>query len=467
MSDDYTLRVPPELLARIFQFAQRLEAPPDAADDSDSDEPSGNLPLEILVSHVSSYWRQTALGTALLWRNISISQTGSLAKLHAYLARSGPQTPLHFQVDLTQRQLGDVCAQELATMREKLDLVFERRERWQRLTIRADQERAELPLVGRLYDCPAPALERLVLCVEDIDRDSLTQAQVRREETQQILMQGTPQLKSLRLRGLSTHFFRPSLTTVTTLYIEQTRGLLLGFERFRELLQSAPQLAHLSVHDTIIDDEEEEWPFDVLSSIPTPQLTCLRLALLGTAQPLESGILLAVQAPLLTSLVVKNPTLDGLAPFSLFPSANTKFPALRSLALVDFDYNSADRLRPLAEALPNIVEFTRLHTTLETPAVLDMLAGNWISVALRKRYIGEGVELWPALHTVNTTMDRVGCPLRVVRLPPSVFEEAEDDEDDAETIRWLRENLEVLASFVQMERWPPGEEHDPEDNLFT
>ncbi|KAJ7066419.1 hypothetical protein C8F01DRAFT_700936 [Mycena amicta] len=473
---DYVSAIPPELLARIFRAAQLPEQDDDDRDDEQ--ERTQSVPLEILVSQVSRYWRTTALGTGLLWRNISVSQSCSVDKLRTYLARSGTQTPLHVQVAVAHRQATDV---EFATMQQKLDLMFEQRERWQRLMIQVDIERAELPLVTRMYDCTAPALERLVLCIDDIDEDSLPNAQVRRADMEQILTQGCPQLKVLRLRGLSTHFFRPSLHNVTTLYLEQTRGLFLGFEQFKHLLTSAPQLAHLSVHDTLIDDSEEAWPLQDLSSIPAPQLTALRLSHPGSAQPLESGILLALYAPLLTSLVVKNPTYAGLTPFVAFPGIYTKF-ALRTLAFCDFDYNSADRLRPLTKALPCVSEFTRLASPVTSPSVLLMLAGEWVSTDILAEEMVSSSELWPELHTINTTLDisdlpllrsaverrkRVGYPLRVVRLPPSVFQEAEEDDDDAETLEWLSNNLEVLEPFVAMDRWPPGEEHDPEDNLFT
>ncbi|KAF7308343.1 F-box domain-containing protein [Mycena chlorophos] len=482
-------RLPSELLLTIFLLVQ-LSDDDKTEDQNDEDSDSGgetpSLPAEVLVSHVSRYWRATALGAATLWRTMRISVESPFDKLQAYVARSGALVPLHFQVDL-RHSAGAKHDINVETTRMKLDMVFAERERWQRMRIHTHRECADFPLFTRLYELgAAPLLERLVLCVDDVDANSLATAHLRSDDLEQILTSGCPKLRVLRLRGLSTHFFRPSLKTVTTLYIEQTRGLFLGFAGFRGLLTSAPQLTHLSVHDTLVDDTEEEWPLHipaVFSSIPMPRLTSLRLALLGSGQPLESGILLALSAPRLAALVVKNPTYAGLTPFATSPGSASKYPLLRSLTFCEYDYNSAERLRPLAEALPGVTHFTRLTSSYSEPSVLLMLAGAWVDIGHRKTMAGDsdsGSELWVELHTINTTLDicdlpllrraverriRVGFPLRVVRLPQAVFDEA--DEEDEEDMVYLRENLQVFEPLRAMERWPPGEEHDPEDNLFT
>jgi hypothetical protein len=261
-SDDFSPRndhisaVPPELLASIFELAQSS-----ADEDEDAEPINPQIPVEVVASHVSVYWRNVALNTRLLWRHINISQSETVEKIQVYLARSG-QVLLHVRLDLIQRPL------EVTMLTEKVDLLFSQFNRWERFTIHSNIETAEFPVVSRLYDVFSPSLEHLALCINDVDSENLKA--IRRADFEQILTKGCPRLTVLRLRGLSMHFFRPPLANITTLYLEQTRGLFIGYERFAHLLTASPALAHLSIHDSIIDEFEETWPFN--RCIPVPNL---------------------------------------------------------------------------------------------------------------------------------------------------------------------------------------------------
>ncbi|KAJ6520845.1 hypothetical protein B0H19DRAFT_1277842 [Mycena capillaripes] len=271
------------------------------------------------------------------------------------------------------------------------------------------------------------------------------------------------------------HFFRPPLTKVTTLYLEQTRGLFMGYKAFKHLLIAAPALAHLSIHDAIIDEWEDFWPPDSVSCIPLPNLVSLRIAVPGTLQPVFSDILISISAPGLESLVLKEVGQIHLDRFLELPGVSTKFPCLRALTFCDFDYQSAERLAMMCAALPSIREFTCIHTTTHAPTILVMMAGkSTASVA------GSPTDHpWPNLHTLNTNLDvddlaltrsaverrqSIGCPLRFLRI--SGIGPSDMDEEDEETLDWLKENLTV-ERFATVERWPPGSDYDPDDDLFT
>ncbi|KAJ7931681.1 hypothetical protein B0H13DRAFT_830867 [Mycena leptocephala] len=298
----YVSNIPPELLASIFQIARQPA-------DEDEDQ---QVPVEIVVSHVNVYWRNVALTTRVLWRHINIGQKESLDKLRAYLVRSAPLTPLHLRLDLKW---------EIPALPEKLDLVFEQFDRWERFIIHSNMEKSEIPVVSRLYDVSAPLLEHLGLCIDDIDSENLKA--VRRADFEQILTHGCPRLTVLRLRGLSMHFFRPPLTNITTLYLEQTRGLFIGYDRFKHLVTAAPALAHLSIADTIIDEAEDSWPLDSVSCIPLPNLVSLRLSIPGTLQHIFSDILISISAPQLKSLVLKEVGQTHLDRFLAFRACQT------------------------------------------------------------------------------------------------------------------------------------------------
>ncbi|TFK65491.1 hypothetical protein BDN72DRAFT_824541, partial [Pluteus cervinus] len=60
-------RIPPEILTRIFSFAQQWSAR------SCWDSTRSGLPGWVVVTHVSQYWRSVAIGSPDLWSYISSS----------------------------------------------------------------------------------------------------------------------------------------------------------------------------------------------------------------------------------------------------------------------------------------------------------------------------------------------------------------------------------------------------------
>ncbi|KAJ7491939.1 hypothetical protein FB451DRAFT_512062 [Mycena latifolia] len=461
---DHISAVPPELLANILQLAQ-LPGEPDDEDEEGEEEPvTALIPVEVAASHVSVYWRNVALSTRLLWRHINISPKDTVEKLRVYLSRSG-QSLLHVRLDLVPRP------REISVLTEQIDLVFEHLDRWGRFTIHSNIETSEIPIVSRLYDTLAPSLEHLSLCINDVDSENLKS--IRRADFEQILTKGCPRLNVLRLRGLSMHFFRPPLTNITTLYLEQTRGLFIGYERFKHLLTASPALANLSIHDTIIDEWEEAWPHNSVSCIHVPNLVSLRISIPGTLQHIFSDILISIDAPRLESLVLKEVGEVHLDRFFRLPDVERKFPALRALTFYEFDYQSVERLAMMCAALPSITDFTCLHTTAYAPKILDMMAGP-APVAIGGSPTSHP---WPNLQTLAMILDvedlklareamerrqSIGCPLQLLRIPPRVFEEM--DEDDEDILEWLQDNMTV--EVLGPERWPPGSDYDPDDNWF-
>ncbi|KAF8216738.1 hypothetical protein K438DRAFT_1703822 [Mycena galopus ATCC 62051] len=465
---DHISHIPPELLSAIFYTAQCRSAVDDRQAGEEDDKFARRCVLqsqvEVLVSHVNVHWRNVALTTCVLWRHINIGRNESVEKIRAYLARSGPCIPLHFRLDLRCR---------IPALTEILDLVFQQLDRWERIAIHSNIETSDIPVVSRLYDTSAPSLEQLGLCIHDIDSENLRR--VRRADFEQILTHGCPRLTVLRLRGLSMHFFRPPLTHITTLYLEQTRGLFMGFERFKHFLTAAPALAHLSIHDAIIDEDADFWPTNSVDCIPLPNLVSLRISIPGTLQHIFSDVLISISAPGLQSLVLKEVGQMHLDRFLQLPGASGKFPALRSLTFCDFDYQSPERLALMCTALPSITEFTCIHTTTYAPTILVMMAGK-STASVAGSPTGDP---WPGLRTFNTNLDvddlellrmaverrqRIECPLRLLRI--SGIEEEDIDEDEEETWEWLEENLK-LERFEAVERWPPGSDYDPDDTLFT
>ncbi|KAJ7504207.1 hypothetical protein B0H11DRAFT_507557 [Mycena galericulata] len=466
---DYISVIPPELLGRIFRLAQPSEPEGDHDDYMEPVETPG-IPVEVVVSHVSGYWRNVALGMGLLWRDINLRRSKTVQKLRAYLERSGT-TPLRVRLDLVQGPW------EITALTRTLDLLFLHIFRWGRLTIHSTIETSKIPVVSRLYDVHAPGLEHLSLCINDIDSENLKS--VRRADLAQILTGGSPRLSVLRLRGVSMHFFRPPLANITTLYLEQTRGLFIGYHRFKNILAASPALAHLSIHDTIIDEWEEEWPLDSVSSIPVLNLVSLRVSIPGTLQHVFSDILISISAPRLESLVLKEVAEVHLDRFFQLPGVSRKFPSLRSLTFCDFDYRSEGRLALLCAALPSITEFTCIHTAAYAPKILEMMAGR------SNAYVPGSPtgDPWPRLRTLTVNLEvedlelvrvaverrkGLGHPLCFLRVSGgSLCDDINDmDEEDDENLAWLQENITVERPG-KTDPWPPGtDDYDPDDTWF-
>ncbi|KAL5638687.1 hypothetical protein ACGC1H_003144 [Rhizoctonia solani] len=93
--------LPREILARIFRTVCNMHLCPQSVAHvySASKPPSFAMDL-IILSHVCSHWREVAISLVDLWSHIDIEPNqfripGSLARVNAYLARSGPLLDIH------------------------------------------------------------------------------------------------------------------------------------------------------------------------------------------------------------------------------------------------------------------------------------------------------------------------------------------------------------------------------------
>lgn len=89
MWDDYSpcSTLPPELLSTIFGYAKPKK------------RVSHRIPFEVTVSHVSKFWRATALNTPSLWDRIDIYSTRAKKWIDDYLERSS-RRPLDICIDI-------------------------------------------------------------------------------------------------------------------------------------------------------------------------------------------------------------------------------------------------------------------------------------------------------------------------------------------------------------------------------
>jgi hypothetical protein len=432
--------LPIEVLSRIFELGQTVEQDElqDVDDDSDADD-GHHLTFEVSMSHVSSHFRNVALGTHNLWRSIDI-HIQSKESIAAYLSRSNG---CGLWVRLARRLAN-------ANGRAKLDITLPHVYRYRRLVIDTINEETDNPVIRRFHETSAPILEHLSVSVEEAEETAVARIGM--------LAGGAEQLSFVRLRGLAMSLFQPPLGMVTTLHLDQTLPLPIHFSTFLRILTASPSLAHLSVYGDIVSPLA--WA-GAMNTIDLPNLRSLRIC--GIGGSIYSNLLSNIDAPCLNSLVLKDAQEFDLESFWASPNM-LKFPQLHHLTFCDFEFSShayADVFR----AFPAIKRFTTTWCSPATPMILLLLARP-----------AKGLNIpWPDLHTLSFLLnlydddlikdvvqnrEAVGCPLVRLRLGTSHHPSA------LRQYHWLQENV-VLETVERLERWPATDASpDKDDDLF-
>ena len=183
---------------------------------------------EITLSHICSLLRDVALSTPSLWTSIHIdAASSSLGRVTEYVKRSGA-CPLDLRIELVEADMRS-AERELDPV---FDLVVGHSLRWRSLSAECLRERSDRPIIARIGDSPAKALQHLSLDVEDVEQADAS-AIDREIGFPHIFKEGTPNLKFVRLRGLAIQLFRPPLDAVTTLHLEQTRRVPIALSTFQ------------------------------------------------------------------------------------------------------------------------------------------------------------------------------------------------------------------------------------------
>jgi hypothetical protein len=433
--------LPPEILSWIFELGQAIELGEfEEADDSDSDDASVHISsFEILMSHVSSHFRNVALGTRKLWRSIDITRVQSMESIATYISRSDG-CGLLIRLDFGAQA---PSADELA----KFDVILPHSDRYHRLIIDTVNEAMENPIIRHFCDLDAPMLEHLSIAVEEVEGTTIVNTGV--------LGGGAEKLSFVRLRGLAIPLFRPPLNVVTTLHLDQTLPLPIHFTTFLQILTASPFLAHLSIYGDIVSSLT--WP-DTLPPIDLPNLRSLRIC--GVSGVIYSSLLLGINATGLDSLVLKDAQEFDLENFWTSPNV-FKFPQLHHLTFCDFEFSShayADVFR----AFPTITKFTTSYSPT-TPLILSLLAHSTeVNIP------------WPDLHTLTFLLnlydddlikdvvrnrEAAGCALVRLRLGTSLHPSA------LRHYSWLQENV-VLEKIERLEHWPMTDFYSDEDDVL-
>jgi hypothetical protein len=132
-------RIPHEILSAIFIACQSLGNPPQIYGYHPKSLLRCDLPVEILLTHVSHFWRNVAIDTSALWiapPTIFPCESTNLCKI--YLDRSNTQT-IALAVDFTDRRrhAAKMVHDPMAAMR----LVSENLGRYHRLRVSSERDK--------------------------------------------------------------------------------------------------------------------------------------------------------------------------------------------------------------------------------------------------------------------------------------------------------------------------------------
>ncbi|KAJ7593907.1 hypothetical protein C8J56DRAFT_925502 [Mycena floridula] len=452
--------LPIEILADIFRFGQ-LSCLIEFQDEDDDEwelERDIGLAFEVIVSHVSTFWRDIALDSRILWSRIYITLTTPPSRVDVYLARSG-QAGLDININLTE-----IGFKVPTHTPEMLDAVVSQIGRWERCWIDCEKEQVDEPVVSRLANLSAPALEYLSICVPDID-DTITELrkQAPIEPACQILTAGCPNLKFVRMRGLAMAYFRPPVDHLHTLHLDQTTRVSTDYTIFYHFLLGSSSLTHLSIYGDIIHPQQP-WP-----TSPAVQLDSLRsLRVCGVNGTVYSGILLSISAPNLEYLVLKGAQEQDLDLFWAVSQRQSgpMFPKLHSLTFYDFDvtlltYNN------LFTSFPAVTEFSSLKSSFNVPVILKALS-----------YPSVIADAWPNLQTLAIILNfdeipfirdvlekRSKCGLSLSKLRLVTSEDLDEWDIEMPEFQWLKQHLEV-ETLSRLERWPVGRDYLDVDDYF-
>jgi hypothetical protein len=322
--------LPNEILSAIFEEGRLLPSSP-------HEEP----PFEILVSQVTRWWRDVAIGTPALWTNLFISENNILLSASTYLARSGT-LPIDLQADMADSTLSTGVIQFIA----------QNIGRFRRLCLEIDDSLHMPELILALRHSTAGLLENFQISLQN--NTSCEGSDGR------ILLGGAPSLRTFRLRRIGVQCFAPPTAALTTLHIHspprEHDKIRPAHATFSDILSSLPVLVHLVLHGNAVNNH---------SNIEFAELPALRsLHLFATESDLPAlQLLLIISAPLLECLVLEDLSSEQLAvlPHDPYCTTSPRFPSLRSLTVSPYGmgFNSSAWL-DLFRFFSTITEFKQL-----------------------------------------------------------------------------------------------------------
>ena len=320
------LDFPKEVQSEIFTFAHR---------DNSNDE-TLLLPVEVILSHVCSEWRNIAINLPFLWTAFKFetrrrASPWAVAKLQEYLVRSKKQL-LELYFDMWARDL-----QGTNQCFKLVEIAIAHACRWRRFTLFNDLKGSPTGVTGSLRrlsglrQLNAPNLEYFAMCLASeiaLGDDE--------DVSPSVLIEGAPKLSVIRIDTTSHFHSMPPLSNITTLTIQESPWVpeyLYSFHTFRSILM-IPTLTNLSIESSLIPHTRVWGNPATLPRIVMPSLKTLRI----TQEDNTLVILQLLDATLLETLVLHDLDLTSLY-IGQDMNKITPFKKLDTLAILDCRYD--------------------------------------------------------------------------------------------------------------------------------
>jgi F-box-like len=278
--------LPVELLTRIFVLGSAFDYPytdsPFLLKPDQEYEPPTSSNLQVVVSHVSRYWRQVALRTHSLWTTLHFRETCHISRAETYLARCLPSST--YLLDI----LVDTIAQEdhtpgITLYTDEIKAIFQiiipHVSRWRAFHLKICDNQCKGLARQFLSTCgPAPNLETLQLYHFEDYRTSQRLYLATYMPPVVVFSNSLPCLKNVSLIGVNLPWAdSPYLANLhhleLALHLDNIRPPYKWWDR---MLRLSPDLKRLSLHYSgprkATDDPTFVWPGDTEDKI---QLTSL------------------------------------------------------------------------------------------------------------------------------------------------------------------------------------------------
>jgi hypothetical protein len=361
-------KLPNELLIAIFDATR---------DDPFSVEYEEYKSLEVL-SHVSRHWRQLVLSVSYFWADIVIKLEQPLVRLAAYLERS-QKCPL----SITIESCTAVSKEQTLLV---LDMICKHGHRWWQFVLKPNED-TDIGLISAYLSQGLPLPAPRLTCLR-------------------LFLPFNPPI-------LTTNFlwfkFCSGLRTLE-LYIARLHARPTVAE-FRSLIETSPLLENL----TLVGEVFALSPTDDHAVIEIRSLTCLSIGT-GTAENEYLSVLLELlSTPALEALELWSLDEEGWDVFrKSISKGRTKFPLLRSLALIEVDFGKdGDEIGYwLVRAFPMLQHLTLLEDSEERSDQFNLNVFRFLHLLRELHPIpsltpgGLLPPIWPGLHTLTVSYTR-------------------------------------------------------------
>lgn len=346
--------LPNEILTAIFLESQQLSRL-NGVDD--------NPIAEVTISHVCSHWRRLAMLAPSLWNVFrfdgAVAPQIPLDRLHTYLERSQTH-PLDIYLSFTGSWEG------WSDQLETLDMIAPHFSRCRILQVLSDNDTHIDDFLHKLECAQLPLLEYLTICPDRCHKPP--DEHIVSDWNANVLLNGAaPSLKYLRLDSTSLCDFRPPLSSITHLRLEERRRV--GMAKFSpnvlDDMFTLPCLETLSIWGDLFFKMGTE--YTGASLVEAKRLKHARLG--GRKGIVTQYFLSHVIAPALETLTLALVRLD----IPLILRDIDLFPSLHTLSLLRGAYGSGPDT--LANSLPfmNITRHIK-RFILVSPLVMFLAA---------------------------------------------------------------------------------------------